>query len=164
MKFLNNVTLSVFAKPGEGEDLAAVKKALIEFCPLNLETEKITVKEEIAKGFNEQPIRIITITLTKQSHTNAFLKWLLEKLTHEQKALLLSQKESRLDQEFNFFIRFDKDKWLSERELFITDSGRCFHLKMNLAVYPARRPDALLLVEKIFKPEAALGMSNGARD
>lgn len=152
MKYLNSVTLSVFSKPSE-EDVAAVKQALIELVPLNLEEEKIAVRDEIATGFNEEPIHITTITLTKEKHTNAFLKHLLGRLTPEQRTMLVQQRESRLDNEFNFFIRLDKERWLRCREISITDSGSCFHIKLNLAVFPARRPEALELVEKIFKPE-----------
>ncbi len=154
MKYLNTVTLSVFVN--SEENLAAIKQALIALVPFNLEEEKIAVKDEVARGFNDQPIHILTITLAKTAHTNAFLKFLLEKLTSEQKELLLRQKESRLDSELTFFIRFDKERWLAN-ELIITDSGTCFHLKMHLAAFPARRPDALVLVEKIFKPEDAPG-------
>ena len=152
MKYLNRVTLSVFSKPKE-EDITAVKESLAAFVPLNLEEEKIKMEEQTAKGFNEQPIKIFTITLTKTSHTNAFLKWLLGKLTPEQHELLVSQKELRLDSNLHFYVRFDKNAWLSDKELRITDSGDCFHVKLGLAVFPSRRPDALLLVEKIFKPE-----------
>jgi len=152
MKYLKSVTLSVFAKPSE-EDVSKVRNALIALVPLNLDEGKIVVKEEKAEGFNQQPILVYTITLTKESHTNAFLKALLEKLTPGQRELLTSQRESRLDNDLNFFMRLDKGKWMDERELSITDSGRCFHIRMLLAAYPARRPDALVLVEKIFKPD-----------
>ncbi len=152
MKYLNTVSLSVFAKPAEGEDVAAIREALIALVPLNLAEQKIAVKDEAAQGFNEKKIHILSITLTKTAHCNAFLKEMLNRLTTEQKELLASQKDSRLDNEFNFFIRLDKDRWLN-RDLSLTDSGRCFHVKLNLAVFPARRPDALALVEKIFKPE-----------
>lgn len=153
MKSLHSVTLSVFAKPHEGEDLAALRQALIDLVPLSLEDEKLAVKDEVAKGFNEQPIHILNITISKQAHTNLFIAQMLNRLTSEQKELLVSQKESRLDAELNFFIRLDKDKWLAERAMSITDSGRCFHINMAIAAYPARRPDALLAVEKIFKPD-----------
>jgi RNA binding exosome subunit len=151
MKYLNTATLSVFSKPPE--DAATLRQALIELVPFNLEEEKIGVKEETAQGFNEQPIKIFTISLTTTAHTNAFLKSLLNRLTDEQKELLLRQRESRLDSDLHFFIRFDKDKWLSDRRLFITDSGHCFHIRMQIAAFPARRPDALAVVEKIFSAE-----------
>ncbi|MEM2915769.1 MAG: RNA-binding domain-containing protein [Candidatus Woesearchaeota archaeon] len=152
MKYLNNVVLSVFAKPSE-EDVSTVKQGLIELVPLNLPKEKIEVKEETAQGFNEQQIKIFTITLSKEAHTNAFLKALLNRLTKEQKELLLRQRESRLDSDLHFFIRFDKGKWLSDRHLFITDSGWCYHVKMAVAAFPATRDAALALVEKVFKTE-----------
>ena len=152
MKFLNNAVLSVFARPAE-EDAAAIKKALIELVPLDLAQEKIAVEQQSAEGFSDQKIHIYTIMLTKTAHTNAFLKGLLNRLTTEQKEQLLDQRESRLDNELHFFIRFDKSAWLNNRELIITDAGNCFHVKLQLAAFPARRPDALLLVEKIFKPE-----------
>ncbi|MEM4239754.1 MAG: RNA-binding domain-containing protein [Candidatus Woesearchaeota archaeon] len=152
MKYLNNVVVSVFAKPSE-EDVIAVRNGLVELVPLNLAEEKIEVKEETAQGFNEQQIKIFTITLNKESHTNAFLKAMLNRLTTEQKELLLRQKESRLDADLCFFIRIDKGKWLSDRRIFITDSGQCFHIRMQLAAFPASREAALVLVEKIFKPE-----------
>jgi hypothetical protein len=152
MKFLNNAVLSVFARPAE-EDAAAVRQALAELVPLDLVQEKIAVEQQSAEGFSDQKIHIYTITLAKAAHTNVFLKGLLNRLTTEQKQQLLDQRESRLDSELHFFIRFDKDVWLKSRELVITDSGNCFHVKLQLAAFPARRPDALLLVEKIFKPE-----------
>lgn len=152
MKYLNNAVLSVFAKPAE-EDIAAVKKALVELAPFSLAEEHIELKEETAQGFNEQQIKIFTITLIKEAHTNAFLRALLNRLTKEQKELLLRQRESRVDNELRFFIRFDKDKWIADRRLFMTDSGNCFHVKMQIAAFPARRPDALAVVEKIFSTE-----------
>ncbi len=152
MKFLNSATISVFSKPAE-EDTAIVRQAVKELVPLKLEEEKILLKEETAQGFNEQPIKILSITLTKTSHTNAFLKRLLELLGTEQCDTLAQQKESRLDDELNFFIRIDKDKWLTDRQAVLTDAGNCLHIKMHIAAFPARRPDALALVDKIFKPE-----------
>jgi RNA binding exosome subunit len=152
MKYLNNAVISAFAKPSE-EDVSAVRKGIVELVPLNLAEEKIEVKEQTAHGFNEQQIKIFTITLAKTAHTTAFLKALLNRLTKEQKELLLRQKESRLDDELRFFMRIDKDKWLSDRRIFITDSGHCFHIRMHLASFPATREAALLLLEKVFKPE-----------
>lgn len=154
MKFLNTIALSVFAVPSE-EDSAAIRQALIDLVPLNLAQENITVQDEKVHGLNEQAIHIYTVTLTKTAHTNAFLEKLRELLAPEQKHTLVEQRESRLDNELNFFIRLDKDRWLVQREAVLTDSGRCFHIKLHLAAFPARRPDALLLVEKIFKGESS---------
>lgn len=152
MKYLHYAALSVFTKPTE-EDIEAVKQGLMKLVPFNLEEAKVEVKQETAKGFNEQKIKIFSIRLEKQAHTTVFLKNLLEKLTQEQKDQLVEQRESRLGEKLHFFIRFDKEKWMNNKELVITDSGDCFHVKLSLAVYPSRRPAAMVLVEKIFKPE-----------
>lgn len=148
MKLLHKITLEAFAKPEE--DVPAIKQALIELVPLSLEEEKIQFRDKQAKGFNERMIHVFTIILNKESHTNAFLKFFLKKLSDEQKELLLRQKESRIDKGLNFFIRLDKEKWLRERIFWITDSGDCFHLKFALAVFPKKRDVALELVEKVF--------------
>jgi RNA binding exosome subunit len=154
MKLINSATISVFVKPSE-EKIEDTRKAFLELIPFSLEEEKTALTEQKATGFNEQQITILSITLAKESYTNAFLKNFLSLLNDEQKELLLRQKESRLDDELNFFIRLDKEKWLSSRRAFITDSGRCFHIKLNIAAYPARRETALAVLDKIFKPESA---------
>ena len=148
MRLLHKITLEVFAKPEE--DVQAIKQALVELVPLNLEEEKIQLQDKQAKGFNERMIHVFTIILSKESHTNAFLKFFLKKLSAEQKEFLLRQKESRIDKDLNFFIRLDKENWLKERVFWITDNGDCFHLKFMLAVFPKKRDVALELIDKTF--------------
>lgn len=152
MKSLNAVQLRVFCKPDE-EDQDKIRQALTEFVPFNLEEEKIEIAKRRAMGFQDKPITVFTIELTKARHTNAFLKFLLKTLTDEQREMLLRQRQSRIDNDLCFFIRFDKESWLDKRELRITDSGNCFHVKLSLAVFPAKKELALALVEKIFKAE-----------
>ncbi len=117
--------------------------------PFDLEKAKIQLQTQNTTGFNERTIKIFTIILTKEAHTNDFLQFLFDKLKEEQKKLLISQTESRLDQEFDFFVRIEKDQWIKEREIWLTDSGHCFHIKLSLAVFPRTREKALQLVEKL---------------
>jgi len=72
-------------------------------------------------------------------------------LVNEQRELILRQAETRLDREFNFFIRFDKEKLVNENKYWITDSGNCFHIKMNIACFPRKREQALKIIQNIFK-------------
>ncbi len=146
---VHNIELTVFVK--EEDDIDKVKKAMIDFFPFNLEDEKIELKQRTAKGFEHKKITVLGIELAKQKHVRIFLESLLEKLTKEQKELLLRQKETRLDEDLNFFMRFDKVKLLEEGKMHITDSGNCFHLKMKIAAFPAKREKALEAIEKIFK-------------
>ncbi|MBW3002096.1 hypothetical protein KY338_02970 [Candidatus Woesearchaeota archaeon] len=148
MKILNKAVISVFVK--EDENLEEIKSALESLIPLDLEKEKIPIKRKTAKGFEEKKIVILTIELEKPRHTNAFTKELLNKLTREQKELLLDQEESRLDTHQHFFIRLDKEKMLNGKYE-VTDSGNCFHIKLHIASFPSKREEALKVIEKLLK-------------
>ena len=146
MRLVHTITLSVFAK--EYEDAGKVEEALRALVPFDFENEKIKVLVQKAEGF-DSTIKIVTIQLTKVSHTNAVLEFLMEKLSSDQKALLKEQTESRVDEELDYFIRFEKSAWVDERTLELTDTGNCIHCKFALAVYPKKRELAIALVHRI---------------
>src|SRR5574341_2050310 len=127
MRWIHRVTITALGKPEE--DVEAVKQGIIALVPFNMEEAKVSLQVQNAEGFEERTIRIFTIILMKEKHTNDFLQFLLDNLTEEQKNLLISQAESRLDTEFDFFIRIDKEEWIKERKIWLTDSGNCFHMK-----------------------------------
>ncbi len=148
MKLANNVRISVFSKEDENEQ--AIEEKLKQMVPLELEKEKITLTKQTAMGFNEKKIRILEIALNKDRHINTFLESITKNLGEKQKELLLRQKESRLDEELNFFIRLDKEKMLNN-EYWITDSGSCYHIKINIAAFPRKREKAFEIIEQIFQ-------------
>ena len=145
MKLLNTVHLSVFVK--DGEDIDAIKNTFLKLLPFDLDKEKLVLDIINAEGF-EKTIRIIQIALSKEKHTNAFLKEFTAKLSDEQKETLRKQFYTRCDAEFNFFIRLEKQALLKGRYE-LTDSGSCYHIRMNLACYPKNLVSARDVVEKI---------------
>ncbi len=147
MRLINSIHLNVFIK--EEEDSAKIAEVMRALIHLNLEKEKLSTKKQSATGFNEKKIVILAITLEKERHLKAFMDHLFLNLGDRQKELLVRQADSRLDEELNFFLRLDKDRLLSG-EYWITDSGNCFHLKINIAAFPRKRELALDLVKKIF--------------
>lgn len=149
MKFAHNIKLSVFSYSNEDSD--KILKASIDFFPFDLEKSKIAVKKSSAEGFNDRKTIIYQIIISKTTLINQFLYKLLERIDKIQKDAILEQSESRLDQELDFFIRFDKDSWVNERKLELTDSGRCFHLKISIAAFPKKREVALNIVKELFK-------------
>ncbi len=148
MKHLHNVVISVFAK--EDENIEKIKEALISLVPFNLEDEKVVLKQKTAIGFGEKKIQIFEIQIKKQKHLKLFLENFILHLSEKQKKRMIAQKESRLDEDLHFFIRLDKEKLL-EGGYFIIDGGNCFHIKMSIAVFPAKRQSALAIIDKIFK-------------
>jgi RNA binding exosome subunit len=147
MKLANNVKLSVFVK--EGENQAEIEEKLKSLVPLDIEKEKIALTKQNATGFNEKKITIIEIALIKDRNINAFLDDFKGKLGEKQKELLIRQKETRLDNEMDFFIRLDKPRLLNG-EYWITERGNCFHIKISISAFPKNREKGLETVEKIF--------------
>ncbi|GIU68882.1 MAG: hypothetical protein KatS3mg002_0118 [Candidatus Woesearchaeota archaeon] len=152
MKYCHTITLSVFIKPEDSnifpDILDKTKSAIKEL--FDWEKEKIELNETIAEGFEERKIHIYEIKLLKEKDTNIFIKNLLSKLSIEQKEFLKYDKEYRLDENDDFFIRLDKRKLL-EGEYVITHSGDCFHIKMNIASFPKNRENSLKVIDEILK-------------
>jgi RNA binding exosome subunit len=146
MKIAHNIKLSVFAY--EEEDPEQIKATFLKLLPFDLEQEKLTLKDFTAQGFQERKIRIFEIVLEKERHTSKFLAHLKQNLDQDQRNLLLRQSESRLDQDLNFFIRLDKPNLMQDNKYWITDTGNCFHIRISIAAYPAKREAGLKVVEQ----------------
>lgn len=150
MNYAHNVIVTVFAK--ENENTEEILTGLKTLFPFNLADEKIKIRQETATGVNDNKITVFKVILEKARHTNQFLSYLNCKLNAEQKRTLIAQKESRLDEDLAFYIRLDK-KSLINGKYALTDCGNCYHIRIHLAAFPAKRESALEIIEKIFKPE-----------
>jgi len=153
MKLLHNVLISVFITPedhalddGIDDKIIACIKSIV---PIDLDNEKLSINKEIVTGFNNRDITIYRLILAKESHTNIFIKNLCQRLNNDQKELLLRQSESRLDENLDFFIRLGKQELL-RNDIYITDSGDCFHIKIGIAAFPKNKQSALKVINNIF--------------
>jgi len=147
MKTAHYAKISVFSNPEDDEQ--KISAALKKLAAVDLEKENISIDEASAKGFNERKIKVFTIVIRKTKLINGFLKSLLGNLDDKQRMVLKSQTGSRLDDDLSFFIRLDKEKLL--KGLYrITDSGNCFHIKLSIAAFPAKREKALEIIQNIF--------------
>lgn len=144
----HNICITVFCKPEE--DIGLITEKLLFLVPFDIKKEKIKLKKRTAVGFNNRKIIILEIYLKKESHTNLFLTDLVKKLTDEQKLLIKKQAESRLDDEFNLFLRLDKSRLINENKLWLTDKGDCYHIKIKIAAFPKKKEVALNIIDKIF--------------
>ena len=148
MKQAHLIKLSFFSD--ETDNYEIVMNKFMSFLPFNLEKEKIKLSEKKALVFGDKAITILEIILTKDKHIKAFLKNILEKLVNEEKNLILEQVESRLDKNLDFFLRFDKDEFIKNNKLVLTDSGKCFHIKISIAAFPKKREIGIKIVKEIF--------------
>ncbi|MBI2649988.1 hypothetical protein HYX04_01600 [Candidatus Woesearchaeota archaeon] len=149
MKYAHLIKLTVFSYENENIDL--ILESFLRFFPFNLGYNKIVLKRSNAVGFNEKKIIIFEVALTKSNLINKFLDNLLNNLDENQKDSILQQAESRLDKNLCLFLRFGKESWIHGKKLILTDSGKCFHLKISIAAFPKKRELALNVVRDLFK-------------
>ena len=147
MKIANSIRISVYVKQEEDEE--KIKEKLFSLLPFDLEEIKLEQRKTI--GFNEKEIKIFEVLLEKNKHIRAFLDNLIKNLSDEAKELILKQAESRLDDNCNFFLRFSKDKLIKENDLWLTDQGNCFHIKINIAAFPKKKDIALEIIRRVMK-------------
>jgi RNA binding exosome subunit len=141
------IELCVFSTPED--DQTKVREKLIGLFPFDLDKEKVKLSSVKAEGFSDRCIVIMRVTLTRQRHITQFLKSLVGKMNLEQMELLLRQKETRVDDNLYFYMRFDKPRLIDEDNLWITDEGNCYHVKIALAPFPRKRELAYKILEEI---------------
>ena len=150
MKLAHSVRINVFAHEQRSEDPQLIKEKLVALIPFDLEKEKIKVSETKATSATETTIMIFEVVLEKQRHVSQFLKELSETISKPDKQKLQVQLDSRLDESCDFFLRFDKQTWIDEGKLLLTDSGDCFHVKITVAAYPKNKENAKKAIKAIF--------------
>jgi RNA-binding protein len=148
MKTAHQIKIKVFSYEKNNDDNKLILDKLLKLFPYNLEDEKIDLKKTNVLGLDEKKITIYEVILTKNKHISKFLETL--KIDQEQKNLILSQLESRLDDNLDFFLRFDKKEYVENDKLKLTDSGNCFHIKTSIAAFPKKRELAVGIVKSMF--------------
>jgi RNA binding exosome subunit len=149
MKFANNIHIRVFCRKDEDEVkiLDGLKK-IINFSDDVLKDEKLEIKKTEAKGFDEK-IKIFEFKVEKSRHINHLLKNLNEQLTTADKERLCEQ-ENRLDENLDFYIRLSKPLIL-ENLFELTETGDCYHIKINIAAFPKNKETAKDKIKETFK-------------
>ncbi|MCH8004219.1 MAG: hypothetical protein IH934_06340 [Nanoarchaeota archaeon] len=151
MKIAHQIKTKVFSYEKFNDNDKIILDKFLQLLPFNLKDQKIELKRTEAFGFNDNRITIFEVILAKEKHTKQYLENLIKNIDEEQKKLILEQLESRLDDNLDFFLRFDKDEYLKNDKLKLTDSGNCFHIKISVAAFPKKREIGLGIVKSIFK-------------
>lgn len=144
MKIMHFIEMRVFSKEEDNEE--HIKEKIKKLFPF----EKLKIEESIVIGFEDKKIKILKVNITKNAEMNSVVKSLISKFSAEQKKLICSQIESRLDSSLNFYLRLDKEKLL-KNEYEIVDHGNCFHFRFSIATYPHSRDRAIEIIKDVFK-------------
>jgi len=138
MRYVHTITISVFTRAPE--EMREIETACRAFLPdIDWEKQKLFWSEEKCTGMdgNEPVIIVGKVVLTKEAHTNTFLRTLKARLSSADRNDL-SMQENRLDDDLNFFLRLSKPNLL-KGTCILTDGGDCVHLKLHVAAFPTRK-------------------------
>jgi RNA binding exosome subunit len=152
MKIFEHVHIRIISKPTDSLD--ELEKLIRSFIPesIPLDEQQKEIKTQISNFENsdEELQHILELDITKTRHLNLFAKLLLQKFDVRIREILLKQLDSRIDEECNFFFRFDLDDALRE-QITLTQSGRCVHFKCAVSAFPKRKESAIITVENYLK-------------
>lgn len=149
MEIALSAAIRVFC--GEEENEGEVVGGLKSLLPFDMEKEKIAIQKQTAFGFSDNKIKVFEVTLAKKRHAKAFLESMLAKISGTDRQMLLRQLDSRVDDNANFFVRFDKESLAKNGDLLVTDSGNCYHVRIKIAAYPSTKKAAAWIMEGVLK-------------
>lgn len=134
MNHVHNITVRVIEK--DEKKIPEIIQKLNQLLPLDFKKEKIELNHDTAQGFEDKTLHILTMDTFKNRHNKMLIDNVFEKLPRKSKKLIYNQRNTRLDEEGNFYIRFDK-KSLLEDEFELVEHGDCFHFRLKIAAYPS---------------------------
>lgn len=143
-KIAHNIKCRLFCYTNT-EDHSSTKECFISFFPFDVLKEKL-FEQDILIGFDEEQVMQYTVLLNKQRHMKQLLETIHHTISEQTKKTLRQQLDSRLDDDLHFFIRFDKEQFLSDHRLELTDSGACLHIEINVACFPKKKEVAKQLL------------------
>lgn len=148
MRYFNNVNLRCFLEPLDVEEYEKVIFSEY-FDEEDIKKNRIRLTKTQALGFDKKKIVIVEFFSDKIKIINSFLKKVKEKMSEKDLKLLLSQ-DDRLDEELNFFLRFDKDSFFNN-QLLVVEHGSCVHVKFSVASYPKNKETAWKNINSAFE-------------
>jgi len=146
-QLVHTIKIRVFEK--NQAHLDSIEALFHELLPVNFEKENLSIDHEQMEGLTHTMIHSYNLTLKKQRHTILFLHTLFDHLNENDKQCLYEQRDLRLDDEGQFYLRLDKQQLL-HHVYHLTETGDCFHVTIKLAAFPAKRDNFLATLEVLF--------------
>ena len=143
----HTLVIEIFVTPEE--NVSAIRDKFIDLFPFDFKEEEINLQEDTATGFSQKKIKIFRVNLSKNRHVKTFLLNMVKNLQNDTKEIILNQAEKRLDENFNFFLRFDKNKLLNENIFQLTEQGDCILIRFKIAAFPKNKKNALAIINDL---------------
>lgn len=147
-KLLHSIQLNVFES--SLEKLPEIHSVFHILLPIDFEKNHIKIDHQQLEGFLGT-IHSLTLQTTSHRHNSLLLDTIFSHVSKQELSIIELQRESRLNKDGVFYIRFDKQSLL--QNIFrLTDGGDCFHIKIKLAAYPATKERYFQNLQKILEP------------
>ncbi len=147
-KLVHNIEINVFEK--DETHLSLIYESFGQILPLDFKKEKIIIKKNKVESFDKNIIHIISMKIHKKRHNILLLQNIIKNLDRKDLEILYEQRNSRLDDRGNFFIRLDK-KLLLKNIYKLTEIGDCFHFKIKIASFPNNIENVMKSLEELLK-------------
>ncbi|MBU0762719.1 MAG: hypothetical protein KKD39_06805 [Candidatus Altiarchaeota archaeon] len=147
---IHYIEVSSFAKPGDAEKL---KKIMADILPEAVEITETLHGPEAEGGVFKEELVEYTAKIGKPADMAVFHEKILSGLDDYDRAKIMEDIGSFVDDECNFYLRLSKNE--AAQGCIVLESKDCIHLRYKLACYPAKRGNAVEAAEKI--------MSDGIR-
>lgn len=148
-KIFHNVKITVFIK--EEQDFDAIQDSFLELFPFGLQEAKVKLNKTQAQIVEDRKMIILDVLLTRNRQINDFMNNILSKMSSDVKKTIVEQIDTRIDEESNFYFRIDKDEFMNNNKIVLTDGGNCFHFKCHVATYPQNVENAKKVVVEFFE-------------
>ncbi|MCD5409667.1 MAG: RNA-binding protein [Methanocellales archaeon] len=145
---IHHITIKAFAHATE--DPSRVKKALQLFIP-----EDHTVEICRTEGHFGNPITIFTAKLKRSRQCRAFMDVLKSGLSASELTMLINQANQRVDDSCNFYIKLDKQS-AYDGAVRLAQTGDAISIRIKIKAYPAKRENAIKIVESLLSDAQVL--------
>ncbi len=131
-----SVSLSTLVHATETEE--KIRKALESLLPEDVEIER----EEVEGHYGDSKV-ILSADIENRPNLREFWDNVLEKLPDGGKKWLAREALDRIADDCRLYLRFDKQKIISDERLEFSDAGDVVHVRINISAYPAKREIAV---------------------
>lgn len=126
------------------EKLERVKEAFSFFL-----TDDQEIKTEEIEGNFGNTYWLLKSSIEKSQRIKKLTDFLKNNLNKDSYKKIKRQLSERIDEECSFYLRFDKQKAYN-KELKLTSSGDSIVLRFKVAAYPAKKQNAIEIMQKFF--------------
>ena len=142
---IHHLKARIFSSP---EDMEKNRETLKKLLPEDAEINEQLISPELEGGVFTQPLYDLSARLSGKT-AEEFLRKILSSLDQYDFSLLSEKKTMFVDDECNLYLRLSRKE--AEQGSMVFDSKDPVHITVKLAAYPAKKENALKVLDELIK-------------